>query len=107
MKSSFLQLNDELFANLRWRTDITTHVLATAWDDHSLYRSRDQQSLFGPGLNQPVIWTAKYGFGRIFVNTMGHDAAAMRSPGFALIFARGTEWAATGEVTIPVPPELR
>ena len=32
---------------------------------------------------------------------MGHDLAAMREPAFLATFARGTEWAATGKVTLP------
>jgi hypothetical protein len=31
----------------------------------------------------------------------------MESPGFRLTLVRGTEWAATGEVTIPVPADLK
>jgi len=38
---------------------------------------------------------------------MGHDADAMKSAGFAATLTRGAEWAATGEVTIPLPAELR
>jgi type 1 glutamine amidotransferase len=33
--------------------------------------------------------------------TLGHDLSAMSQPGFVAAFARGTEWAATGDVTLP------
>jgi hypothetical protein len=38
---------------------------------------------------------------------MGHDTEAMKSAGFVTTLARGTEWAASGKVTLPVPPEMR
>jgi len=107
MKASFLQVHDELYANLQWLPDIVTHVLATAWDDHSLYKPGGKQATPGPGLNQPIMWTTKYGYGRVFVDALGHDVEAMRSPWFAITLARGAEWAASGEVTIPMPQELR
>jgi hypothetical protein len=31
----------------------------------------------------------------------------MPSPGFVITLLRGTEWAATGAVTIPVPPDMK
>jgi type 1 glutamine amidotransferase len=54
-----------------------------------------------------MLWTVKYGNGRVFVDAMGHDADAMTLPGFVATLARGAEWAATGEVTIPLPQELK
>jgi len=54
-----------------------------------------------------MLWTVNYGSGRVFVTAMGHDAEAMKLPGFVATLTRGTEWAATGAVTIPVPAELR
>jgi hypothetical protein len=31
---------------------------------------------------------------------------AMQSSGFRITLVRGTEWAATGQVTIPAPPTM-
>ncbi|HEX2972131.1 MAG TPA: ThuA domain-containing protein [Tepidisphaeraceae bacterium] len=53
--------------------------------------------------NEPVIWTVRYGKGRVFVNMLGHDANAMRCVGFQTILARGCEWAISGRVTLAVP----
>jgi len=36
LKAKFPQANDELYANLKWQPAGNFHVLATAWDDHSL-----------------------------------------------------------------------
>ena len=50
-----------------------------------------------------MIWTVQYGKGRVFHTPMGHDLEAMRCQGFAAMVQRGTEWAATGKVTLPLP----
>jgi hypothetical protein len=34
---------------------------------------------------------------------MGHDLNSMRCIGFITTLQRGTEWAATGNVTLPIP----
>lgn len=107
LKTEFPQVSDELYANLKWQPAGAFHVLATAWDDHLLYRQGEKQPLVGPGAPEPMLWTVNYGAGRVFVTAMGHDAVAMKNAGFAITLARGAEWAATGKVTIPVPPELQ
>jgi len=107
MKASFPQANDELYANLKWQPEGTHHVLATAWDDHSLYKPNEKQPLPGKGLNQPMLWTVDYGAGRVFVTALGHDPDAMKLPGFIATFVRGAEWSATGQVTIPLPDALK
>lgn len=53
--------------------------------------------------NEPAAWTVEYGRGRIFVTPLGHDTDGQRCPGFAALLTRGTEWAATGRVTRPLP----
>jgi uncharacterized protein len=106
MKPSFLQANDELYANLKWQPSGKYHVLATAWDDHSLYQGKARQPVPGKGLNHPMLWTVDYGSGRVFVTALGHDADALKSPGFISTFARGAEWAATNAVTVPLGSEL-
>jgi uncharacterized protein len=92
--ASFPQGDDELYANLKWQPAGTYHVLATAYDDHSLYKAGEKQPLPGKGLDQPMLWTVDYGKGRVFVTALGHDPAAMKDAGFVTTFTRGTEWAA-------------
>ena len=106
LKKSFPQRNDELYANLRWQPEGTYHVLATAWDDHSLYQGKAKQPTPGPGLHQPMLWTVDYGKGRVFVTALGHDADAVRTPAFKTTFTRGAEWAATGQATVQIDPDL-
>ena len=107
LRASFPQGNDELYANLKWQPEGSFHVLATAYDDHSLYKPGEKQPIPGAGLNQPMLWTVKFGSGRVFATALGHDPDAMKMPGFTATFVRGAEWAATGSVTMPVPDELK
>jgi type 1 glutamine amidotransferase len=86
-------------------------VLATAYDDHSLYDekasdARSKQPMSGAGNNEPMLWTSQYGNGRVFVTALGHDGVTAAEPTFKVTFTRGVEWAATGKVTLPVPPEM-
>ncbi len=107
LRKSFPQPHDELYANLKWQPAGTYHVLATAYDDHSLYQGKARQPIPGPGINQPILWTVQYGQGRVFANMLGHDAEDVKTPAFVVTFTRGAEWAATGAVTLPIPPEMK
>ncbi|MCS7167243.1 MAG: ThuA domain-containing protein [Gemmatales bacterium] len=80
---------DELYDNLRGPAE-NLHILATAFSK-------------GTGVHEPIVWTVSYGQGRVFHTPLGHDLNGMRCIGFITILRRGTEWAATGQVTIPVP----
>ncbi len=57
--------------------------------------------------NEPVVWVAKYGEGRVCENSMGHDVAAMQDLGFQTLLIRGVEWVATGTAKTPVPEDLK
>jgi type 1 glutamine amidotransferase len=96
MPREWMHVRDELYDNMRGPIE-HVHVLATAYSD---------KSKNGTGTHEPMIWTVAYGKGRVFHTPMGHDANAMRCHGFAATLRRGTEWAATGQVTIPLPREF-
>ena len=106
LKPSFLEAQDELYASLAMQPAGSYHVLATAWDDHALYNGRSRTPLVGPGQDEPMMWTVQAGAGRVFATMIGHSAKAVGSDGFRVTFTRGVEWAATGKVTQPVPPEM-
>jgi uncharacterized protein len=81
--------NDELYHKIDLKPN--AHVLATARDLPVAEK--------GTGKDEPVVWTVPYGRGRVVMTVLGHDLLAMTQPGFLDVLARGTEWAATGNVT--------
>ena len=94
MGDKFL-LSDELYHNFRLKDGI--HVLASAYDS---------PKIGGNGKVEPLLWTNAYGQGRVFHTALGHDLDAMQAPGFIATFARGTEWASAGSVTLPAKISL-
>jgi hypothetical protein len=93
MPREWLHAQDELYHGLRGPAD-NIHLLATAYSD---------KGKGGTGEHEPMMWTVAYGKGRVFHTPMGHDLTAMRCLGFVATLQRGTEWAATGKVTLPLP----
>ncbi len=49
---------------------------------------------------QPVAAVNAFGKGRNFILMLGHDVAALENPGCIDLLVRGTEWAASGTVTV-------
>jgi type 1 glutamine amidotransferase len=105
--TAFQAKTDELYAGLKCQPASALHVLATGFDDHALYALKPGAKVpDGPSQDEPLIWTLNYGEGRVFATMLGNDMRALTTPGFIATFTRGTEWAATGKVTLPLPPEL-
>lgn len=59
--------------------------------------------MYGINTDQPIAWINEYGKGRSFTITIGHDIDTFRRIEFIMMFPRGVEWAATGEVTLGGP----
>ena len=97
LPDEWLHAKDELYQGQRGPAE-NMEILATAHADPAMK---------GSGANEPMVWVIPYGKGRVFTTVLGHvgggQTAAIRCVGFQTIMARGTEWAATGKVTIPVP----
>lgn len=81
---------DELYHGLRGPAENVT-VLASAYSPET----KEQE---------PMLMVIPFGKGRVFHTTLGHAADAINGLGFQVTLQRGTEWAATGRVTIPAPP---
>jgi len=89
----FMHQGDELYARLRGPGK-NMGVLATAFSD---------PANSGSGVDEPMLMALSYGKGRVFHTTLGHDIVALSSVDFVVTLQRGTEWAATGQVTQKVP----
>ncbi len=98
MPAEFKHSNDELYQNSVMLPGSV--ILATAYSDKSLDPKNS-------GKHEPVVWVAHYGKGRVCENVLGHDVAAMQSPGFQALMIRGIEWCATGKAESPLPAELK
>ena len=98
MPPEFAHSNDELYQNSVMFPDSV--VLATAFANKDLDAKNS-------GKAEPVVWVATYGKGRVCENVLGHDVAAMKSPGFQTLLIRGVEWAATGDAHYAVPETLK
>lgn len=92
MPPSWLHTKDELYDSLRGPAE-EMRVLATSYSPASKR-------------HEPMIMTIRYGKGRIFHTPMGHADYSMQCVGFISTVQRGTEWAATGKVTIAVPEDF-
>ena len=87
---------DELYDQMRGPAR-NVDVLASAFSEPSTR---------GTGEHEPMLMTIAFGKGRVFHTTLGHSPEAMHCVGFIATLQRGTEWAATGKVTQPVPPDF-
>ena len=92
MPSEWLHAKDELYDQLRGPAK-SMQILATAESTVT-------------GRNEPMIFTIGYGKGRVFHTPMGHAEYSMECVGFITTLQRGTEWAAIGKVTIPIPADF-
>lgn len=96
MPRVWMHAKDELYDQLRGPAD-NMQVLATA------YSSKE---FGGTGRHEPMIFTVAYGQGRVFHTPMGHGDYSQECVGFITTLLRGSEWAATGEVTLPIPSDF-
>jgi hypothetical protein len=102
---AWMHPNDEIYSHLRGPAKNVT-VLATALPDKTKYPTAS-------GENEPMLMTITYGQGRVFHTTLGHVGPKDQPPfkplvcaGFIVTLQRGTEWAATGNVTQKVPADF-
>ena len=95
MPQAFMHAQDELYDKLRGPAE-NIDVLATAYAD---------PATGGSGEHEPIIFTVGFGKGRVFHTPMGHSPESMQCVGFITTLLRGSEWAATGNVTLTEIPK--
>lgn len=96
MPDEWLHTIDELYDRLRGPAK-NMQILSTA------YSSPDKK---GTDRHEPNMMVIRYGKGRIFHTPMGHIDQSVSCVGFITCMQRGAEWAATGQVTIPIPSDF-
>jgi uncharacterized protein len=96
MPREWMHANDELYDRLRGPAE-NMQILGTA------FAAKDKG---GTGRHEPMLMTIEYGKGRVFHTPMGHGNDSQECVGFITVLQRGTEWAATGKVTVPVPKDF-
>lgn len=96
MPVEWLHSQDELYDRLRGPAS-NMQVLATSFSD---------PATGGSGRDEPMIFTVTYGKGRVFHTPMGHGVDSQECVGFIGTLQRGTEWAATGKVTLELPKDF-
>ena len=99
LPEKWMRGRDELYSHMRGQGK-NMHILATAYSNPA-----DRN---GSGRHEPAIMTIDYGKGRVFHTPLGHVTGtvpyrSLECGGFITIIQRGTEWAATGNVTQSVP----
>ena len=92
----FKHAKDELYQQLRGPAEGMT-LLGTAYADPQ-YK--------GTGRHEPMVMTIDYGEGRVFHTPMGHADYSMECVGFITLLQRGSQWAATGDVTQDIPDDF-
>lgn len=96
LPAQMMHVSDELYGWLRGPAENLT-VLGTAFAPKDKGGSDD---------DEPLLFTVRYGKGRVFSNMLGHDVEQLRSVAFIVTFQRGVEWAVSGKVTQPLPDDL-
>ncbi len=96
MPQRWLHAQDECYDRLRGPAENMT-VLATAFSSPEFN---------GTDRNEPMLMVLEYGQGRVFHTTLGHEDYSFEGVGFITTFLRGTEWAASGMVTLPIPADF-
>jgi len=77
------EADDELYAKLQGDTPIKVLLEADSDWSHN---------------TEPLAFVLTYGTGRVFHETLGHDARALTNPTLQQVIVRGCEWVATGAV---------
>ncbi len=116
MREYVWTMMDDMYTNMYWHPEAKIHVLAAAYDNAENYDQKLAGPKYPPHLytkeklaamenmntENPQVWTVEYGKGRVFCISLGHGPDTLTYDGVKSLILRGTEWAASGNVTIPI-----
>lgn len=74
--------------------DPAVEVLAT-----TRFPVADGPHRFNKAVDMPVVWTKRWGHGRVYYNSLGHHANIVEMPSIKELMTRGLLWAAEGKVS--------
>ncbi len=94
---------DEMYSNMRSLRVLKNFDLQSVVVLAAAYSTPEEQ---GSGRLEPQLIASGYGKGRVFQIFYGHSGVQCRSVAFIVPFLRGTQWAAAGVVTIPIPEDV-
>ena len=115
MRKYIWSFMEDMYTNMSFAPGADVTVLATGYDDAENYQPEkagpkydfeayapdNVAKMQGMNADNPLVWVQDYGKGRVFSITLGHGPDTLMFDGVKTLIARGTEWAATGKVTIP------
>ena len=80
---------------LHWAPDADVEVLVRGWDNPLRHTQVAEQWHAPPGMGEEdaLVWTNRYGAGRVFATGIGHGPEALSYSSFQGLFTRGAEWA--------------
>lgn len=117
LSKEWFLVGDDFLAGVYLYPQAKTKVLAAIYDNIEAYQipgwppkhvpvnipEGNLENMYGINSDQPIAWTNEYGNGRCFTITIGHDIDTFRRMDFIVMFCRGIEWVATGQVTLEPP----
>lgn len=116
MREYIWTFDDDMLTNLKWDPSVKVNVLVSGFDDPGSYAPKfagpkyppqfyspaKLREMGGMGKENPLVWTTQFGKGRIYCVSVGHGPDTLQYGGVTSLITRGTEWAASGKVTVPV-----
>lgn len=96
LPEKWMHTRDELYCLMRGPAENMT-ILGSGFSD---------PATGGSNREEPLLLALSFGEGRIFHTMLGHDSTARACVGFIETLRRSAQWAATGEVTLPVPEDF-
>jgi type 1 glutamine amidotransferase len=86
-----------------WIRDEFWHDIALAPGIQALATAGDVAEPKDSTVQHPIVFSTQAGRARGFALFLGHDGSVMKNVAWRTLLQRGTEWAATGKVTLPIP----
>jgi type 1 glutamine amidotransferase len=99
--SDFAVTSEQYYMHVDPGVTVLAHTLvapgAASGDPYSAEAQAAVDAGRQPGVTMPVVWTKRFGKGRVFHLTLGHKASIFEVPEALTLLRRGLVWAAEGK----------